>query len=416
LKVGAPFNPYRVFQGSFAPYWLLEHRGISAGAKLCYIRLLGFAGKDARCYPSLETLGASLGVSDRQARDYVKELERQGLIVIEQRGLRKTNVYLFVWTAELERLRNAVPDASADPDELEDYSRSDSPPDRDNGSGQERNSSSAPERNTSSVPDRNCPAGPIGINSSRINSPESSFSSAANGVAETMTRTTQGDARNGDRWCRRGAPSRESQVAVEAPDELAETISRWAEKRGIQRLRSDRRVGYPDQEHVRHWSRILQHQGIAEAESIFAVLDAAVNAATRSGEWRNWGFLTLQVQLAAERVPNRSLAPPAAATPLCDLPEEDPTCDWVLAKQKIRDQIGEVPFANWFARTWQIDRRDGQITIAVWDEPTRFFLEAEYGNLMRAALAEAGIEKIEVTVACEESKADELEGDTNEPG
>jgi hypothetical protein len=35
-----------------------------------------FAGKDVRCYPSLETLGKGLGVSDRQARDYVKELER----------------------------------------------------------------------------------------------------------------------------------------------------------------------------------------------------------------------------------------------------------------------------------------------------------------------------------------------------
>src|SRR4051812_38309269 len=86
MKVGAPFNPYRVFQGAFAPYWILEHRGISAGAKLCYIRLLGFAGKDARCYPSLATLGASLGVSDRQSRDYVKELERAGLITIDQRG------------------------------------------------------------------------------------------------------------------------------------------------------------------------------------------------------------------------------------------------------------------------------------------------------------------------------------------
>jgi hypothetical protein len=64
LKVGTPFNPYRVFQGSFAPYWLLEHRGISAGAKLCYIRLLGFAGKDARCYPSLERLAAR-GSSDK---------------------------------------------------------------------------------------------------------------------------------------------------------------------------------------------------------------------------------------------------------------------------------------------------------------------------------------------------------------
>ena len=115
---------------------MLEHRGISAGAKLCYIRLLGFAGKDARCYPSLETLGASLGVSDRQARDYVKELERQGFIVIEQRGLRKTNVYLFVWTEELDRLMNAVPDSSTDPDEPETGPGSGSPPDRNDGSGQ----------------------------------------------------------------------------------------------------------------------------------------------------------------------------------------------------------------------------------------------------------------------------------------
>jgi hypothetical protein len=88
VRVGAPFNPYRVFQGVFAPYWILEHRGISSGAKLCYILLLGFAGKDARCYPSLERLGMSLGVSERQARDYVKELERARLIEVEQRGLR----------------------------------------------------------------------------------------------------------------------------------------------------------------------------------------------------------------------------------------------------------------------------------------------------------------------------------------
>ena len=82
MKVGAPFNPYKIFQGVFAPYWVLEHRRISSGAKLCYIRLLGFAGRDARCYPSVDTLGASLGVSGRQARDYVKELERAALITV----------------------------------------------------------------------------------------------------------------------------------------------------------------------------------------------------------------------------------------------------------------------------------------------------------------------------------------------
>ncbi len=83
MRIGSPFNPYKVLQGVFAPYWILEHRGIGTGAKLCYIRLLGFAGKDARCYPSLETLGKSLGVSDRQAHDYVKELERAGLGFVE---------------------------------------------------------------------------------------------------------------------------------------------------------------------------------------------------------------------------------------------------------------------------------------------------------------------------------------------
>src|SRR4051794_4033519 len=115
MVVGTPFNPYKVFQGVFAPYWVLEHRGISAGAKLCYVRLLGFAGKDARCYPSLETLGASLGVSDRQARDYVKELERNGLITVDRRGLRKTNVYLFLWTADLDQMLGSVASCPADP-------------------------------------------------------------------------------------------------------------------------------------------------------------------------------------------------------------------------------------------------------------------------------------------------------------
>jgi hypothetical protein len=151
MKVGASFNPYKVFQGAFAPYWILEHRGIGAGAKLCYIRLLGFAGKDARCYPSLETLGAGLGVSDRQARDYVKELERAGLITVDQRGLRKTNVYLFLWTPELDQLLGAVPDRPSDPGESE--------PGPEGGRNPDRNTASAFDRNSCSGLDRKNPAG-----------------------------------------------------------------------------------------------------------------------------------------------------------------------------------------------------------------------------------------------------------------
>ena len=67
MKIGARFNPYKVFQGVFAPYWLLEHRGLGAGAKLCYIRLLGFAGKDARCYLLKSSGRVSAFPSDRLA-------------------------------------------------------------------------------------------------------------------------------------------------------------------------------------------------------------------------------------------------------------------------------------------------------------------------------------------------------------
>jgi hypothetical protein len=248
MNIGAPFNPYRVFQGSFAPYWLLEHRGISTGAKLCYIRLLGFAGKDARCYPSLDTLGTSLGVSGRQARDYVKELERSGLVVVEQRGLRKTNVYLFVWTAELERLSNSVPDGG-DPDQTAGGSPHVPPPDR----------------NTSS--------GPIGINSDEIGSLESSSSPAADEAAKPTKKTTAPG---------RSMPSA-SPVTPEKENDKAETISRWAQERGIQRLRTDRRMGPPEKDHVKQWVAILNHRGIAEPEIIFAVLDSALTAANHSG-------------------------------------------------------------------------------------------------------------------------------------
>ena len=380
MDIGAPFNPYRVFQGAFAPYWLLEHRGISTGAKLCYIRLLGFAGKDARCYPSLEKLGTSLGVSERQARDYVKELERCGLIVVEQRGLRKTNVYLFVWTTELERLSNSVPECGDDPGETGGSTPQGSPPDRNDPSGQDRNNASAPDRNTCS--------GPIGINSDGINSLESSSSSEANEVAEPMKKTTTPD---------RSLPSAIHVTPEEGNDEARTT--RWAQERGIRRLRTDRRLGPPEEDHVRQWAGILNHRGIAEPESIIAVMDSAFGAANRSGEWRNWTFLTMQIQIAAERVPPRAQLRQAISPPEYVGVTDNPSCEWAIAKAKIRTQVGEIPFMNWFDTTRQVERQGGQITISVSDEPSRIYLEAEYGTLTRTVLAELGIHEIHLSVA-----------------
>ena len=380
MKVGAPFNPYRVFQGSFAPYWLLEHRGISAGAKLCYIRLLGFAGKDARCYPSLEKLGASLGVSERQARDYVKELERCGFIVVEQRGLRKTNSYLFVWTAELERLSNTVPESGDDPDEPGGGTPGGLSPDRNDCSGQDRKQGSAPDRNSSAGQGRNFASGPIGINSAGIGSLESSSSSPEQMANQLRKTTILGQCNN-------------DSVA----DRPNETISHWARERGIQRLRMDRRIGAPDKQHLRQWSRILEQRAIAQPEIICALLDSARAAADRSGEWRNWSFLTLQIQLAVERWRPQT-PPPETIGPERTLVKEDPASEWAIAKAKIRTQIGEIPFSNWFAQTRQIGRQGRQIIVTAPDDSSRFFVEAEYGNVTRTVLAELNIHEIHWTV------------------
>ncbi len=388
MKIGVPFNPYRVFQGAFAPFWLLEHRGLGAGAKLCYIRLLGFAGRDGRCYPSVETLGNSLGVSDRQARDYVKELERAGLIVIEQRGLRKTNVYLFVWTAELERLINSVPETPHEPDDENGPISRNTQPDRNSSSVPDRNSTSAPDRNSCSAQDRNTSSGPIGINSLGIGSLESSSSSAA-GEATPATPKRKTTKLRG--------PSILPELATTGREEYcrkAKIILSWARVRGIQRLRSNRIIGLPEDDLLQRWAAILDRAGIQDKDVIVAVLDAARDAADRAGDWRNWSFLTLQIQFAAERTHIRQPASVTACGPSGVEMKEDQTCVWAQVKNKIRTQVGEIPFMNWFHRTLQTDCRDAEITIVVPDELTRTFLENEYRELIGSAVAGFGIQTV----------------------
>ena len=73
MKIGAPFNPYKVFQGVFAPYWILEHRASAPAPSSATSACSGLpAGRPLLSLA--RKLGTSLGVSDRQARDYVKEL------------------------------------------------------------------------------------------------------------------------------------------------------------------------------------------------------------------------------------------------------------------------------------------------------------------------------------------------------
>jgi hypothetical protein len=347
MKVGAPFNPYRVFQGVFAPYWILEHAQLGAGAKLCYVRLLGFAGKDARCYPALSTLGASLGVSDRQAREYVRELVQARLIAVEQRGLRKTNVYVFLWTQELEDMSSSVPERPDDPDDPQ-------------GGAAETSGS-----------DRKGSSGPIGIISSGIISGESSSPL-------------------------RGA--KKSEDEDESLNRNAQAILDWASSRGLQRLRSDRRVGAPEKERLTQWAAICAIRDINEPEAIVAVMDAARKAADRSGDWRAWSYLTIQVQLACERIPAKDKSAEQAPQACPGISESEDGPEWAQTKVALRDRIAPIAFSNWFADTRQVERSGATLTVSVPNEPTRSFLEDEYRAEILDAVLQLGIDHLQFVV------------------
>ena len=106
FQPGDPFNPYRLFTGLFIPEGLARCSLISAGAKLAWGRLARYAGSDGRCYPTVKTLGAEIGVGERQAQKYLAELEQAKLIRRVSRFTRRaqtSNAFEFLWHELLER-------------------------------------------------------------------------------------------------------------------------------------------------------------------------------------------------------------------------------------------------------------------------------------------------------------------------
>ncbi len=100
MKPGEPFNPFRLFNGLFVPEALAQFSGVSPGAKLAYGRLARYAGQNGKCFPATDALGAELGVSERQARRYVMELDKAGFIRRNARfhGSGQTsNEFEFLW-------------------------------------------------------------------------------------------------------------------------------------------------------------------------------------------------------------------------------------------------------------------------------------------------------------------------------
>jgi hypothetical protein len=87
-----------MFTGVFIPEPICKYGGISLGAKMVYGRFCRYAGASGEAYPSIATMGAELGISGKQARRYVRELEHAGLIeAYREEG--KVTRYYFLWHA-----------------------------------------------------------------------------------------------------------------------------------------------------------------------------------------------------------------------------------------------------------------------------------------------------------------------------
>lgn len=81
------------------------------------------------------------------------------------------------------------------------------------------------------------------------------------------------------------------------------TIMNWAKSENLRRMRDDGRLGLPQASQAARWAAILTDHDLSQDRDVCAVMAAARAGAEKAsgGEWRQWSFLSLQVQLAAER-------------------------------------------------------------------------------------------------------------------
>ncbi len=86
--IGQPFNPFKRFLAAVIPEPVCRYRGISPGAKLTYGRLYRYAKENGVAFPAILTLAGETGMSETQARGYIKELEKQRFIAVDRESRR----------------------------------------------------------------------------------------------------------------------------------------------------------------------------------------------------------------------------------------------------------------------------------------------------------------------------------------
>ena len=71
----------------------MQPANLGVGAKLTYAMFLHYAWHKDSCFPGQERLAVDMGMSKSRVNEFIKELERAGLVEITRRGQGKTNTY-----------------------------------------------------------------------------------------------------------------------------------------------------------------------------------------------------------------------------------------------------------------------------------------------------------------------------------
>jgi hypothetical protein len=96
VNEGKRYAPHKKFVGSMVPNWIMRRTDISQGSKLCFGRLLQYAGKNEHAFPGHEALAKELGVSIPAVKGYLRELSKLGVIEPQRMGSGYYNRYFFL--------------------------------------------------------------------------------------------------------------------------------------------------------------------------------------------------------------------------------------------------------------------------------------------------------------------------------
>ena len=90
------------------PNFLLRMKDITSGDKMTFAMILSYAWQNDSCFPGQAKLAEDMGVDERTVRRHIQALQSAGLLVIQQRGQGKTNIYelnLSVVKGKVRRVR-----------------------------------------------------------------------------------------------------------------------------------------------------------------------------------------------------------------------------------------------------------------------------------------------------------------------